>query len=95
MKEMVKKHAENIEFVFAILTAISFVIFAVGVCIYGDWIKTVKLYNAGLIREFHLEWDRITRYEPAIRTMRGGLTCGLLNLAAFIAVKIIKNGKKA
>lgn len=71
---------EKLRIVFSVLIIISAVCFLTGLCMYGEWIKDIRLYNAGLVSEYHLNWSRIVNYEPAIYMMSGGSVFGLLNL---------------
>lgn len=60
---------------------------------YIEWLKTIKLYNAGLIMEYSLKYQKIVEYEPSIYLMGIGAVLGIIDATLFAIVKV-KNGKE-
>lgn len=89
--KQIKNHIDKLRLVLGVFSISSVVYFAVGLCMYGDWIRTLKLYNAGLLTKYSVEFYMITCYEPAIKAMSMGAIFGILSLSLLAITKKIKN----
>lgn len=88
--EWIKKHNDGLQLALTLISALSAACFVVGLCMYGDWVRTLKLYNAGLITEYSVNYRKITCYAPGIKAMRLGVVFEILDILAFATLRKAK-----
>lgn len=88
----IKEHNDELQLALILIAAFSAICFVVGLCMYGDWVRTLRLYNAGLISDYSVNYHKITCYEPGIKSMYFGTVFGILDILCLAIVRREKNG---